>query len=71
MDDEVELIYDGNGIAILWEPDAVQRLPCAEGLETRSAADRGCPVPGRLTGGPTQSIHRLREKCYVPETFER
>jgi hypothetical protein len=45
MDDEIQLISDGDGLAVLGDPEAVERFLISEGL---SSKDRGLPRLGTV-----------------------
>lgn len=47
MDDEIQLISDGDGLAVIGEPAAVERFLSSEGLPSR---DLGLPRLGNLLG---------------------
>ncbi len=51
MDDEIQLISDGDGVAVIGEPGAVERFLTSEGLASRDLGlDRLGPLLGRGAG---------------------
>jgi hypothetical protein len=61
MDNEIQLISDGDGLAVIGDPAAAERVLASEGLPSK---DLGLPSvvigggmdPGRRSAGPVLSL---------------
>ena len=59
MDNEIELISDGDGLAVIGNPTAVERFLASEGL---SSKDSDCP------GSELPSVPGLQSRRQVPRS---
>ena len=57
MDNEIQLISDGDGLAVIGDPAAVERFLVCEGL---SSKDLGLPGSGLCSVPGVQSHRRVR-----------